>query len=93
MVAKTYDEEVVTSHLGLKTQSTTKSGKAGQISQKPSLIEHPSIITQKRNSRTNVIAGIQQENPKTITTDIGAVKSTYNPYETIKDTPTHILQL
>jgi hypothetical protein len=39
-----------------------------------------------------VIAGIQQDNPKTIQTDIGA-KSSYNPYETIKDTPTHIQQL
>lgn len=40
-----------------------------------------------------MIAGIQQENPKTtLQTDLGA-KSSYNPYETIKDTPTHIQQL
>ena len=48
-----------------------------------STVEHPSIIAQKRNSRTNLVIQAQLS--------VGGPSSNmYNPYETINETPTNI---
>jgi hypothetical protein len=46
-------------------------------------VEHPSIIAQKRNSRTNIVIQAQ------LSSNNGEKAATYNPYETINETPSN----
>jgi len=48
-------------------------------------VDHPSIIAQKRNSRTNLVLQAQLS----INGGQGALNN-YNPYETINETPTNV---